>query len=784
MSESRGLAALSAGALSKIVALAVLAVPAAPPAGLAAQPVPAPSDVLGYDPVVSERLPGWGEITSYFEALAVASPRVRLDTIGRTTLDAPLIVATVSDETNLDRLDELREVQRRLADPRRIESDEERAALIRRGRLVALVTAGVHSTEVGGPITAMRLAHHLASSTSPQAGRIRREVIVLIVPALNPDGIDPVKEWYESTVGTPWLGSEPPFLYHHYVGHDLNRDWYAFTQKETRLLVERVHQVWFPQIHHDMHQHEATGARYFVPPWLDPVEPNIDPLLIAAATSLGTRTQWTMLEEGKSGVSVAARYDAWSPSRSYAHYHAGVRILSETASARLAAPIELGPEDLVPTAGLDPRASSWNHPVPWPGGRWTLRDIVDYMETGALAMLGIAAAEREVWLGNFAAVGRRAVAGWDSWPEAWVIPASPGRDAAAGLDAAAVAELVRILLTAGVELRRTDEAFELNGRRFEAGSYVIDMHQPYAAFGQALLAPQPYPERRGSSVPPYDVTAHNLPLLLGVDAVPAYEAPEATGDLLKASPPAPSRHIEGLSGERSVMVGLYRPWIPTPDEGWTRWLFDNYAVPYASLTNDDIASGGLLREFTAVAIPSIPGAHLRDGRSAADVPPRYAGGLGARHVANLQAFVDGGGTLVAWGASVDFVIDALELPVENVLANLPAAEFSGPGAQVALEIDTTTTLGRSLAPRTSAFLLDGAAFRGSDDGDVSVHARYGGMPVTLSGRVVGESWIAGRSALIEVRRGAGRVVLFGFPPQYRGQSMATWPLLFNALKRR
>lgn len=782
MSETRGLPAQSAArALSTIAVLAILA---ALPAGAAAQAVPAPPDVLGYDPVVSERLPGWNEITGYFEALVAASPRVRLDTIGRSTLDAPIIVATVSDEANLDRLGELRDVQRRLADPRRIESEEERVELIRRGRLVVLVTAGVHSTEVGGSITAMRLAHHLASSTSPQAGRIRDEAIVLIVPAVNPDGVDPVKEWYESTLGTPWLGSEPPFLYHHYVGHDLNRDWYALTQKETRLLVERVHQVWFPQIHHDMHQHEATGARYFVPPWLDPVEPNIDPLLIAAATSLGTRTQWAMLEAGKTGVSVAARYDAWSPSRSYAHYHAGVRILSETASARLAAPIELGPEDLVPTAGLDPRASSWNHPVPWPGGLWTLRDVVDYMETGALAMLGIAAAEREVWLGNFAAVGRRAVAGWDSWPEAWVIPASPGRGGATGLDAAPVAELVRILLTAGVELRRADEAFEPDGRSFEAGSYVIDMHQPYAAFAQAVLAPQAYPERRGSTVTPYDVTAHNLPLLLGVDAVPAYEAPEAPGRLVTDPPPPPPRHVEGLSGERSVMVGLYRPWIPTPDEGWTRWLFDNYAVPYASLTNDDIASGGLLREFTAVAIPSIPGAHLRDGRSAADVPPRYAGGLGARHVANLRAFVDGGGTLIAWGASVDFVIEALELPVENGVAHLPETEFYGPGAQVALEVDTTSTLGSGLVPRTSAFLLDGAAFRGSEGSDVTVHARYGGMPVTLSGRVVGGSRIAGRPAVVEVRRGAGRVVLFGFPPQYRGQSMATWPLLFNALKRR
>jgi hypothetical protein len=772
------------GPLSVLAVAALLVVPVALPA----QRVPTPADVLGYDPVVTERLPGWSEIVGYFEALAASSPRVRLDTIGRSTLDAPLVVATVSDEANLGRLDKLRDVQSHLADPRRIRSEEERVDLIRRGRLVMLVTAGIHSTEVGGPLTAMRLAHDLATSTSARARQIREEAIVLIVPAVNPDGVDPVKEWYESTLGTPWLGSEPPVPYHHYVGHDLNRDWYAFTQKETRLLVERVHQTWFPHVHHDMHQHEATGARYFVPPWLDPIEPNIDPLLIAAATSLGTRIQWTMLEEGKSGVAVAALYDAWSPSRSYVHYHGGVRVLSETASARLAAPIELSPDDLVPMAGVDPRASSWNHPVPWPGGRWSLRDVVDYMESGALANLGIATGEREAWLNNFVAVGRRAIDGWDSWPEAWVIPPSAGREDAAHLDGAAVAELIRILFTAGIELRRAEEIFEGDGRTFPVGSHVIDMHQPYAAFAQAVLAPQPYPSRvdyaGGPPSAPYDVTAHNLPLLLGVDAVPVYEAPLVRGPALTAPPRAPPRRVPGLSGDPSVMVGLYRPWTAAPDEGWTRWLFDNYSVPYASLTNDDISRGGLLRDFTAVAIPSIPSVHLREGRSAAEVPQEYSGGLGRRHVASLRAFVDGGGTLIAWGASVGFVIEALELPVENVLADLAPADFHGPGAQVALVVDTTSALGKGLAPRTAAFLLDGAAFRGPGDGGMSVAATYGRGPVTLSGRVAGESWIAGRPAVVELVRGAGRVVLFGFPPQYRGQSMATWPLLFNALRRR
>lgn len=760
---------------------------AASPA-LHAQQVRRPAEVLGYDPVATARLPAWREMLSYFEALAEASPRVHVDTLGRSTLDAPLVMVTVSSEQNLARLDELRQVQARLADPRRIDSDAVRDSLIERGRLVVLVTAGTHSTEVGGPLAAMRLAYQVATLPTPRATKIRDEVILLIVPAVNPDGIDPVKQWYESTLGTPWLGSEPPFLYHHYVGHDLNRDWYAFTQKETQLLVGRVFQRWHPQIHHDLHQQEPTGARYFIPPWLDPVEPNVDPLLITAATSLGTRVQWSMLEEGRTGIAVAALYDAWSPARSYVHYHGGVRMLAETASARLAAPIEVAPEDLVPGANVDPRVPSWNYPVPWPGGRWDLADIVGYMQSGAMATLGIAASERATWLRNFVRVGRRASEGWDAWPEAWVIP-PPVHDGPVPLGETAVVELVRILRTAGVEVRRATDAFTAEGRIFPIGSVVVDMHQPYAAFAQAVLAPQAYPPQRqyegGPPTPPYDVTAHNLPLLFGLSTVPIHEAPAVGAlELLAASPPSPPRRVVDLSGDPAVMVGLYRPWLPSPDEGWTRWLFDTYAVPYASLTNDDIARGGLLREFTALVIPSIEPATLRFGRSAGDAPPEFAGGLGPGHVAHLREFVEGGGTLVALGSAVDFVIEELALPVENFLDGLSPAEFFAPGSQVGLTVDTTTAVGAGMPSATAAWLENGGAFRVRQGGDMRVVARYAESPVMRSGWVVGESWIAGRPAVVEVARGGGRVVLFGIRPQYRGQALGTYPLLFNSLKRR
>lgn len=773
--------------------LAILCLVGPGPRTAAGQHLPAPPEALGYDPIAEARLPAWSEMLSYFEALARASGRVRLDTIGRSTLDAPLVVLTVSSTENLERLEELRAIQAKLADPRSIASAAEREEFIDRGRLVALVTAGTHSSEVGGPLTVMRLAHHLATSQGPQARAIRQAAVVLLVPAVNPDGIDLVKQWYESTVGTPWHGAEPPFLYHHYAGHDLNRDWYAFTQQETRLLVRRVHQRWHPQLHIDLHQHESTWVRHLVPPWIDPVEPNVDPLLTSAATSLGTRVQWAMLEEGKTGVAVAARYDAWSPSRAYVHYHGGVRMLSETASARLAAPIELPPEVLRPIADLDPRASTWNHPIPWSGGRWELADVVDYMQSSTLATLSIVTGQRASWLRNFERVGRRAVQGWPAWPEAWVISAADG----AGSPAARH-ELLRILRTAGLEIRRLTRPIDTEEARFAAGDYVVDMRQPYGAFAQALLAPNRYPGRRthenGPPVPPYDATAHNLALLLGLEARPLH-APvpgDAVSEPLTDIPPAPPRRVDGLSGDPAVMVGLYRPWTSSAAEGWIRWLFDSYSVPYATVTSADFARVRPLRDFTALVLPPEEPDRLREGRSLTEVPPEYAGGLGPADVERLMGFVEDGGTLVAIGSSADYVIDVLDLPVENFVASLSPSDFYAPGVQVGLDVDVSTFVGAGLPRRITAMLMDPVAFRGTAGpgpaaewaDSVRIVARYASDRLVRSGWLIGGGWIAGRAAAVELPRGRGRIVLFGFRPVYRGQAMATWPLLFNALKRR
>src|SRR5229473_904888 len=378
--------------------------------------IPAPADVLGFTPGDDRKLASWAKVVEYFQKLAAASDRVKFEEIGKSTMGAPFVYATISAPENLKRLDEFKEIQRQLADPRvlgaptqSMMADRKAAQLIARGKTVVAITCGIHSTEVGSYLSSMLIAHRLASSDAPEIQEILRNTIILLVPSTNPDGVDIVNNWYQKTLGTPYEGTDPPELYHKYTGHDDNRDWYAFTQVETQLVVDKILNVWHPQIVHDIHQQGAFGSRLFLPPYMQPVEPNVPKQIVEGYTELGNYLAKEMRATGYKGITTDSTYDAWSPSRAYSHYHGGVRILQETASCRLATPITVKFDQLRPGEGYDPRKEAPNFGPVWQGGEWHLRDITNHMTTAAFFLLKHAAQNREHWLQRFYEVGKEAV---------------------------------------------------------------------------------------------------------------------------------------------------------------------------------------------------------------------------------------------------------------------------------------------------------------------------------------------------------------------------------------
>jgi hypothetical protein len=744
----------------------------------AAAAVPAPEDVLGFRPGDDRKLASWAQTVEYFRRLDAASPRVKFEELGKTTLGAPFVLATISAPENIERLETYKNIQRLLADPRRIGAGREVKAEGYRsnGKTVVLITCGVHSTEVGSYLSSMLIAHRLASSDEPEVREILANTIVLLVPSLNPDGVDIVKNWYDKTLGTPYEGTSPPELYHHYVGHDDNRDWYAFTQVETQLTVDKIHNAWHPQIVHDIHQQGAYGSRLFLPPYMRPVEPNVPAQLVEGYTELGRFMADQMLKAGFRGITWDSTYDAWTPARAYSHYHGGVRILSETASVNLATPINVRPEQLRGGEGYDSRKVSPNFPTVWPGGEWRLRDITNYMTTAAFELLKHAARNREAWLRRFYSIGKEAVR-----------PRRPGELYGFKIpDAKHSAELQLILQRGGVEMRRLPRSD--SRRRGQGPELFVPMEQPYGSFAKALLEAQRYPDLRdaeGHPIPPYDVTAHSLTLLMGVPAEPVY-APVRLGPLVRVE----TKLLRGArDSQNRPRVGLYKSHVPSMDEGWTRWVLEQSGTKYLSLGDAEIRRGNLRAKFDTIIIPDQSPRAILDGYRKGSMPEELTGGLGKDGVKALREFVEQGGTLVALNDASNFAIEQLNLPVRDVTAELKRTEFFCPGSILRTYLDTTHPLAKGMPRESVAWVEDSPVFEIKSDPlalvRVKIIARYpdSGTPL-LSGWLLGAERIRGKAALVEVGLGEGRVYLFGFRPQYRAQSLATYPLLFNALATR
>ena len=742
-------------------------------------PIPAPADVFGFVPGEDRKLASWNQVVEYFERLDAASDRVKFETLGQTSMNKPFVMATISSPANLARLDEFKQIQAQLADPRKLGPltgrDRKAAELMTRGKTIVLITCGIHSTEVGSYLSSTLIAHRLASSNEPEIQNILDNTIVLLVPSLNPDGVDIVKDWYDKTLGTPYEGTDPPELYHKYTGHDNNRDWYAFTQVETRLTVDKIHNVWRPQIVHDIHQQGAFGSRLFLPPYMAPVEPNVPRQIVEGYTQLGDWMAGEMRAKGFQGITTNSTYDAWTPSRAYSHYHGGVRILSETASARIASPITLKFDELRSREGYDPQKESPNFGPVWRGGEWKLGDITKTMTTAAFLLLKHAAEYRMQWLKRFYGVAKDAVRPRRAGELYGYVIEPPNKNNAMLFD---------ILARGGVEVTDLPD-----------GKKLVRVDQPYGAFAKSLLEVQRYPDLRDSTghpIAPYDVTAHTLPLLMNV-AVQPVKAPFRPSRITLDLP----QYDVTVSTPASQLLALYRSAMPAYDEGWTRWLFESKSYAYRTLDERDLRAGkttfnlgpGVTGKYYVILFPDQAPRNILDGYRAGSMPPELTGGLGAEGVKQLRAFIVQGGTAVFLNRASDFAIEQLKLPLRDVTAGLPRTDFYVPGSILRIELDTTHPITAGMPKETIAWTENSPVFEvvenaGGDipASNVRVIARYPeDRDPLLSGWLLGGDKIKGKAALVEVTMGKGRVILFGFRPQYRAQSTATYPLFFNAL---
>ena len=793
-----------------------------PPSSRAAQEITTPSEHLGRPVGADFELADWNEVSGYYKKLAEQSPRVLVESVGETTEGREFLLATISSEANLTQLDQLRETASRIADPRGLDS-EDAEALIARAKPFLFISIGMHSTETAAPQFGMEFAYRLATSNEEPFRSAREELVCFIAPCLNPDGLDHVVSWYRETVGTPYEASGLLKLYQYYAGHDNNRDWFMLSQNETRIVTRLLYSQLFPQVYWDVHQQGRSRERLFVPPFRDPLNPNLDPGIIAGIAQLGTRALFDMTREGLEGVSTGVTYDMWwnGGNRNVPVRHNIIGLLTEAASVNIASPVFLPRSQLSAPRGIEGYEPSNRFPAPWRGGWWRLRDIIDYEHSFGRSLLASIAREPKLWLRNSLAAARRAIdAGGDDAPRGWILPSTNS-------DVGSVRRLVDTLLLSGIELAVAREDVEADGRTWPAGSIVIRRDQPYGQHVKDLFEVQRYPD----GDPPYDVAGWTLPLLMGVHRVEVMQeldvsaAPVETVEAamagfgpsvepaeldtrdsdtwrkviahLSSGAPVDFHHgsfrlatEEGLRGglriEELPRVGLYSPWSGSMDEGWARYVFDSFELPYTSVRNEMIRAGRLHDFLDVLVIASISGRSLDAGRAPGSVPAEFTRGLEPEGVAAIDDFLRSGGTLVCLGSSANWAVDLLDIPLVDVTLGEDAGDFSCPGSVLrAVPGEGDQVFSAGLPESLALFFSRSAAWSFEDDKEDaengSVLLRYAPTRVLLSGWIRNPDVIEGKAAWFHRRHGKGGVHLFGFRPQYRGWSQGTFQLLFRAI---
>lgn len=866
------------------------------------------------------------EVYGYFRALAKATPRVKVETVGKSEEGRDIVLAIIADEKTMRELDHYKRLLARLADPRTLPRDS-LEQILNGAKPVYYLNGGLHSPEMGSPEMLMELAYRLAVSDDSAVARIRDNVITIINPVSEPDGRDKQVDWYyRYTKGRPEFDDGFPRsspYWGRYALHDNNRDGIQMSQQLTRAIY-RIYYDWHPLVMHDLHE---SVPLLYISTGTGPYNVTNDPIAISEWQLLANNEITALSAAGLPGVWTWGFFDGWWPGYAVwvANNHNSIGRFYET-FGNAGADTYIRDLSHESYAGEPVTSRQWYRS--WPPTkkvRWSMRDNVNYQEAGVLITLGYTADNAKTLLRDFWQKG------YNSWqrgrteePHAYVIPGFDRQR-----DPRRVAYLVNQLERQHIEVDRRTSGDS-------AGDFVVLLDQPYRDLAVNLLSIQKYPST--AQYPPYDDIAWTLGYLYGVDVKPVddsavfhwsglellrdtvaatasvrgsgsvYLMPyHAQSELLPAlgwlranakgarawaaesafvvgadSFPAGSVILQGAPtaaarelAERWALplvatasppqvrrheldlprIAIYHSWYDTQDEGWSRYTFDMLGIPYTAIDKDDLEKGGLRDRFDVILVPNVRGSVDRIihgvNRDFGPMPfqktretpsfgtpassPDITGGPGFEGLAELQRFVDGGGTLITLANATRL---AAETGIAAPLAPHAARSLFHPGSVVRVRsrrsvspilygYPATTTVFRGngplyeVEPRDSSMLVlqygttlphpepDGpimgvagsraqprpdsmtadssAARRAEATTSGHDHAATGGKEkndddsYVVSGMVRNEKEIVGEGAIFDVPVRKGRVIAFTFDPLHRFLNHHDFPMVWNAI---
>jgi Zinc carboxypeptidase len=767
---------------------------------------PSPKEILGFHPTDDKTIADWTQISNYFNKLDATSDRVKVEIIGETTLKKPIITAFISSEENIRNLEKYKQINKQLANPRNLKDKNEVETLIANGKTIVAISCSIHSTEIVASQMSMNLAYELATAKDAETLEILNNTILMLIPSSNPDGIDIVANWYRKTLGTFYEGTSPPELYHHYAGHDNNRDWFMLNLKETRAITKLFWKEWFPEIVYDVHQMGQNGARFIIPPFFDPPNPNIPPLILREVGVLGYKMAADLQANRIAGVATNTTFDTWwhGGFRSAPYFHNSIGILSEAASANLMSPVRITEEKMKNqrARGLNsPLENSTSHPQPWRPGIWAPNNIAEIEMIACKSILTMASKFRSNYLRNFYDLNKTAsqISSNPTQPMAYVIFAGQGKEEI-------VSRFIEVLMEQGIEVHKMNRELKTSiagtaeiHTEVPIGSFMVFLDQPQRNNVEALFAKQVYPQRlnaSGEAEVPYDVAGWTLPLQMGIETSPVsqiVEFPHSARQLelmkdinqvrktLNLDPNSEAFAKLPNPLKNATKIGLYQGFTTSMDEGWTRLVFDNFQIPYKKISDADFRSNKL--DVETIILPSISENLIVSGLKKDTYPDEFVGGITEEGVANLKRFVENGGKLICFDDSCELVIKQFGLPIKNVLNGLKRSEFYCPGSILNLEVDVVQPIAKGFKKNVAAYFINSSAFEITDSTKIKSVATYVNKDVLLSGWLLGEKFLNGKTALAEANFGKGKITLFAFRPQHRGQSFATFPFIFNALEK-
>lgn len=845
-----------------------------------------PADFFGFEPGSDRNLFDYEQLISYLQILDESSPRLEMREIGKSPMGKPIFILFISSDENIKNLDELGEINKKLALDASLPNNEV-DQLVKDGKVFFLATLSMHSSEVGPTQSAPLIAFDLATTNDPAKLKWFEDVVYMMVPNHNPDGMDMIVEHYRKYKGTKYEDSDMPGVYHRYVGHDNNRDCVTLTQSDTRAISDITSKTWFPQVMVEKHQMGTAGVRYFVPPNHDPIAENIDEGLWNWNGIFGSNMIKDLTREGCSGVAQRYAFDNYWPGSTETCLWKNVSaFLTEAASCNIASPIFIEPSEItVRGKGLSEYKKSSNMPLPWPGGWWRLSDIVKLEIVSTNSILNTCAVSKDEILKFRNSLCKKQVElGKTEAPFYYIMPVEQ-HDRSEWID------LACLLTEHGINVFKLTKKVVIEGKNYEPGAFVVPLSQPFRAFIKEVMEVQEYPVRHytidSEIIKPYDITTWSLPLHKGVSSdeiktrslelensltswVPGnektLELPENTAavifpvnnnasykavfmaikagfkvqrfeedystenstfkkgsfiiftrggsnsqkmnEILKTikSLPVFIQNTENLKLSDFVIprIALVESWYHDMDAGWTRYVFDNYDIPFTILHPGDFEKAELEKSFDAIVFPDENPDVLMTGKfksfdgtySASTYPPEFTKGIGEKGFDNLLKFINNGGLVVSWGESTGLFsvplkikyaeenIEEFSLPIQDVSKSLAMKELYCPGSLVKINLKSDHLLTLGMEEEIGIFYRGKPVFKTREpyfDMDRRVIASFPEKEILKSGYIENEELLSNKPAMVWIKKGRGQLVLFSFNPQFRSSTPVSYKLLFNAL---